>query len=481
MDQLIGRKEEIELLKKLYNSKQAEFLAIYGRRRIGKTFLITEFFKNKGIFFEITGSATANNKEQLLRFHHEFCGFFKQEKEIKPPKNWQEAFSRLKDAIAELKSNQKIVLFFDELPWLAQPKSKFLSALDYFWNRHFSRMTNILLIVSGSSASWMIHQVLNNKGGLYGRLSAHLRLRPFNLAEVKQYLQRRGIHLDCKQICEIYMVTGGVPKYLSFLEPASSAIQCIQSLCYNPQSPLIGEFHKLFHSLFKSPESHIEIIKALASTRRGLTRQQILKSTKISLGGHSSKVLRELEESDFITSLPQKNKQDRSITYMLSDEYSLFYLHWIDPIKSSILRGDDTSYWIKASGKPSWLSWAGFAFESLCLKHIHQIKEALKIGGVQTQSGYWKFSRDGKKNSEIDLVIDRSDQCINLCEIKFCNTVYEVTTSYAKELQAKKETFRAQTKTRKTLFTTLISPFGAIKNSAYLGSIDQQITIDQLF
>ena len=289
------------------------------------------------------------------------------------------------------------------------------------------------------------------------------------------------MHLNRKQICEIYLVTGGVPKYLSFLEPASSAIQCIQSLCYNPQSPLISEFHKLFHSLFKHPESHIEIIKILASKRRGLTRQEILKTAKIPIGGHSSKILRELEESDFITALYEKEKQDRSITYILSDEYSLFYLNWIDPIKSSILRGDDTNYWIKMAGTSSWLSWAGFAFESLCLKHIHQIKEALKIGGVQTQASYWKSSAAGKKNSEIDLVIDRADQCINLCEIKFCNSIYEVTKSYAQELQAKKEAFKTKTKTRKTLFITLITPFGASINTAFLSSVDNQIVIDELF
>lgn len=478
MSQIIGRKEEIKLLERLYSSKQAEFLAVYGRRRIGKTFLITEFFRNKGVFFEVTGSATATNKEQLLRFHLEFCGLFKKTDGIKPPKNWQEAFLRLKDAVSEIKSTQKIVLFFDELPWLAQSRSKFLSALDYYWNRHFSRMSNILLIVSGSSASWMINQVLNDKGGLYGRLSAHLRLRPFSLFDVEKYLEFKGIHLSRKQICEIYMVTGGVPKYLSFIQPASSAIQCIQSLCFIPQSPLLGEFHKLFHSLFKHPEAHIEIIKILACKRHGLSRINLLKEAKIPNGGTSSKILRELEESDFITAVYDN---DKSISYVLSDEYSLFYLNWIDPVKSSILRGDDTDYWMKLAGTSKWLSWAGFAFESLCLKHVQQIKNALKIGAVQTQASYWKTDTSGKKTSEIDLVIDRADQCINLCEIKFCNTEYEMTKSYAQELQAKKETYRKKTKTKKSLFTTLITPFGAATNAAYLNCIDNQIVIDELF
>ncbi len=481
MGNIVGRQEEIEILQRLYESKQAEFLAIYGRRRIGKTYLITEYFQNKGVFFEVTGSATATIKEQLLRFHREFCGLFKKEGKIKPPKNWEEAFRRLRDEVAEIQNNQKIVLFFDELPWLASPKSKFLSALDYYWNRHFSRMPQVLLIVSGSSASWMIHEILNHKGGLYGRLSAHLRLNPFSLSEVEQFLQSKGIALTRKQICEIYMVTGGVPKYLSFLKPASSSAQCIQSLCFTPQSPLIGEFHKLFHSLFKHPESHIELIRALAHKRQGMERTELVKEAKLPKGGHSSKVLRELEESDFITIVNEVGKKSRSARYVLSDEYSLFYLHWIDPVKSSILRGDDNDYWIKQSGSSAWLSWAGLAFESLCLKHVHKIKEALKIGGVTTQAGYWKSTVQGKKHSEIDLVIDRADQCINLCEIKFSNAPYQISKSYAQELQSKKETFRTMTRTRKALFTTIITPYGASPNPTYLSAVDNQIVIDELF
>ena len=482
MGQIIGREEEIELLERLYQSKNAEFIAIYGRRRVGKTYLVTEYFHDKGIFFEVTGSVTATTKEQLLRFHHEFCGLFKRTQQIKPPKNWQQAFERLTTALSELKSHQKIILFFDELPWLASPRSKFLSTLDYFWNRHFSRMPNVLLIVIGSSASWMINEVLNNKGGLYGRLSAHLRLRPFSLTETGRFLEFKGIHLTKKQICEIYMVTGGVPKYLSFLQPASSATQCIQSLCFSPQSPLIGEFHKLLYSLFKHPESHIEMIKILSENRHGLERQELLKKAKMERSGHATKVLRELEESDFITVLVKHGKQVRSSIYVLTDEYCRFYLHWIDPVKSTILRGDESDYWIKRANTPSWLSWAGLAFESLCLKHVRKIKDALKIGGVSTQTGYWKtMTRGGKKESEIDLVIDRADQCINLCEIKFCNAPYEVTKSYAKELQMKKEAFRTATKTRKALFTTLITPYGAAINSAYTSVIDNQVIIDELF
>ncbi|NGX39687.1 MAG: hypothetical protein KR126chlam1_01020 [Chlamydiae bacterium] len=215
---LVGRREEKEILDRLYRSNKAEFLAIYGRRRVGKTFLVREFFKGKGIYFEVTGSFNTQTKEQLENFHVEHCALFKNASSPLRPKSWREAFQQLIENIKKLKTDQKVILFFDELPWLATSRSGFLSALDYAWNRHLSSMSNVFLIVSGSAASWMLNKVINNTGGLYGRLSAHLRLLPFNLAEVEEYLIAHGIDLPRKQICEIYMVTGGIPKYLSYLE-----------------------------------------------------------------------------------------------------------------------------------------------------------------------------------------------------------------------------------------------------------------------
>lgn len=479
--QIIGRKEEIHLLDRLYRSQNAEFLAVYGRRRIGKTFLITQFFKDKGIFFEITGAPNTTTTEQLINFHDEFCALFTSEAIIKTPKNWSEAFRRLREALKKINPSQKIILFFDELPWLATARSQFLAALDYNWNRHFSRMPNVLLIVCGSAASWMVNQIVNNKGGLYGRLSAHLRLLPFTFSETEEYLQSRGINLPRTQICELYMVTGGVPKYLSYLEQGLSATQCIHSLCFTPQAPLLTEFHKLYHSLFRHPEPHLKIVSALANRRRGLLRSELLKEAQLKDSGRASEILNELLESGFLMMMPQIGKQVREARYYLSDEYSLFYFNWIDPVKSTLLHGVDKDYWITRQNSQAWRIWVGYAFETLCLKHIDKIKNALGISAVSTTSGYWKSVVEGKKESEIDLVIDRADQCINLCEIKFHAESYEMDAAYAKELLRKKELFRKRTKTRKALFTTLITTYGATKNSAYLSSVDNQLTLDQLF
>lgn len=481
IDKIIGRKDEKKLLEKLYRSSKAEFLAIYGRRRVGKTFLIREFFKDKGVFFEITGAYNVRNIDQLQNFHLEFCALFKNESDLSIPKNWKEALDRVKSSIKKIDKKQKIVLFFDELPWLASSKSDFLSALDYMWNRHFSTMSNVLLIVSGSAASWMISNVINNTGGLYGRLSAHLRLLPFNLSETEEYLIAHKIDLTKKQICEIYMIIGGVPQYLSYLEAGKSATINIHELCFKPQSPLLTEFHKLYHSLFKNAELHLLIVRALSNKRRGLSRLEMLKGAGLQNSGRIGDILQELEESGFIMTLPEVGKKTRDMRYYLNDEYSLFYLNWIEPEKGSLLQGVEKDYWIKRQTSPSWRSWAGFAFENLCLKHILQIKEALQIGGVSTISGYWKTMINGKKEIEIDLVIDRADNCMNLCEIKFHNVEFAITKTYAKELMKKKALFYERTKTKKALFTTLITPYGVRENANFFDAVENQLSIEALF
>ncbi len=486
MNQLIGREGEKKTLKALHGSSKAEFLAVYGRRRVGKTFLITEYFRDKGIFFEITGSPNASTSEQLANFHREYSALFESEGISAPPANWSEAFHRLATVCKKLAAAQRIVLFFDELPWLASPRSGFLSALDYFWNRHASRMPNILLIVCGSAASWMIKKVVDSRGGLHGRLSAHMRLLPFTLTETERYLHSQAAKLNRKQICELYMTMGGVPKYLSYISRGTSAAQVIDHLCFSPQGPLVTEFHRLYFSLFDSSEKHIACIQALArATQRGLSRREILDTVPaVSNGGTASAVLRELEEAGFISASLALGKRAQSRRYRLTDEYSLFYLRWIDPVKSQVLQRSDRAYWAKKRGTPAWYAWAGKAFESLCLKHINEIKEALSIGGVLTQHGHWEYRLKrgtGERGAEIDLVIDRADDCIHLCEIKFSDGEFAITKQYADQLERKKEVFREQTKSRKALFTTLITPYGIRDNIHARAVVDHSLTLEDLF
>jgi len=484
MPGIIGRQAEQAVLNKLYKQSNAVFLALYGRRRVGKTYLIDEFFRDKGIFFELTGSKKASKKEQLRNFFHEFLTLFPQNQTKAAPEDWGEAFHYLHQAIETIDQQQKIIIFLDELPWLAAPRSGFLGALEYIWNRHFSRRKNLILIVCGSAASWMIKKVINNKAGLYGRLTLSLPLYPFNLREMEQFLKAKHVELDRKQIVELFMVTGGIGAYLNHIVPGQSVAQNINQLCFRPSAPLFLEFNNLFQSLFSHSEKHLSIIKALAMKRRGLTQKALLKAANLPASGRTTEVLDELSTCGFIAALPTFGKVLKERKFRLVDEYSYFYLSWIQPVYLAILRGSNTEYWQQIFTSSSWLSWAGYAFENTCLKHIIKIKQALGIAAVNTTAAYWQYIP--KKNSEetgaeIDLIIDRADGCINLCEIKFCNAEFKIDKAYAKNLLNKKEVFREKTGTKKSLFTTLITPFGTIENSHYQSTVQNQITLDDLF
>lgn len=482
MEFFFGREKEKKHLQELYDSEKAEFMAIYGRRRVGKTFLVSEFFKDKGVYFEITGSKKAPKSEQIRNFHREFIALFPEENNVDPPKDWGDALNRLQLALQKLPHTQKVVLFFDELPWLAAPRSGFLRALDYFWNRHISRMNNVKLIVCGSAASWMIHHVIDDKGGLYGRLSSQMRLEPFTLTEVEHLLIARGIKLDRKQLITLYMAIGGIPKYLNFVKQGSSVMQMINDFCFKPQGFLFQEFPKLFKSLFDDAHKHIKVIKILAENRYGLSQSEIFEEAGLPTGGHSSSVLEELEESGFIASFPAYGKQVKDRRWRLIDEYSYFYLTWIENMRSSILQRTDADYWLKCQASQSWLSWAGYAFENVCLKHIGKIKEAIGITGVSSVDTQWSFRGDKSlPGVQIDLLIDRADNCINLCEMRFSNDTYVLSKKDKEALERKERVFRRETETNKTIFVTMITPYGVVENEHYLGTVQKQVTMNELF
>jgi hypothetical protein len=483
MSSIIGRENEKKVLEELYTSSESEFLAVYGRRRIGKTYLIRQFFKRKGFFFEITGSALATPKEQIARFQREYGALFQPEGEVLSFKDWSEALHQLQLSLRQLTDNQKVTLFFDELPWLCKG-SDFLSALEYCWNRHLSDMPNVLLIVCGSAAHWMLHNIVNNRGGLYGRLTAQMNLAPFSLSETETYLHAMDVKLPRKQICELYMTTGGVAKYLSYVKSGFSVSQTVNQLCFRPQSPLLPEFHRLYHSLFSKATAHVAIVNSLGTKRRGLKRLELLAATGLPNNGRTTTILEELELSGFVMQMPQYLHGKKEFKYYLIDEYSFFYLAWIDGMKSQILSGTDPDHWMKLAPSPSWNSWSGYAFEAICLKHIHKIREALQIGGVSCTVSHWKMTADsdlGERGVEIDLVIDRADNCINLCEMKFSCQEFSVSPAYAEELERKKRLFREKTKSKKALFTTLITSHGLSASSYATGAVDQSLTIEDLF
>ena len=484
MDQnIVGRKEEVAILREIYESNEPQFLAVYGRRRIGKTFLIHEFFRDKGVYFEITGVKGGKTSEQLLHFSYEFSLKFNNGDNIPTPRNWSKAFHLLNDAVEKVPKEKKIILFFDEVPWLASQKSRFLNALEHFWNRYMSRKNNLIMIICGSAASWIIKKIIYNKGGLHGRVTRKIRLLPFTLLETEEYLKSRHIEFDKKQIVELYMVFGGVPKYLSYAKRGTSVTQIINDTCFSVMGGLYDEFDKLYQSLFDSYEHHVAIVKTLAKTISGLTKNELIKNARLTSGGTSSKIIKELIDSGFIIYIPPFGKKKVGGKYRLIDEYSLFHETWIESISNISLEGVDSQFWIKKYHTPKWNAWSGYAFESLCLKHIYQIKKALGVSGISTvESGWWYIPKtEEEKGAQIDLVIDREDRCINLCEIKFSELEFVIDKPYAEKLQNKKLIFRSKMATNKTLFTTMITTYGVKKNDLYLATVENQLIMDSLF
>jgi uncharacterized protein len=472
---IVGRDQEIELLKELYDSHEPEFLAVYGRRRIGKTYLISEFFKDKGVYFEITGIKKGSMKEQLFQFAYAYSRVFNQGNRIETPKNWGEALTLLHEAVESCSRGKKVILFFDEVPWLATRRSKLLNALEHAWNRYLSRNKQVILIICGSSASWIIKNIINNRGGLHGRVTRKMRLLPFSLSETEQYLLSRQIELDRKQIIDLYIAIGGVPKYLSYVKKGKSAAQNINDLCFSLNGGLYGEFDNLYRSLFDKYEEHISIVKALAKNIEGLTKDELLKEVKLTSGGSSSKIIEELVDAGFLIYVPSFQKKTRGI-YRLIDEYSLFYLNWVHGVTNMGLESIDDRYWINKFETPKWRAWSGCAFESLCYKHIQKIKNKLGISGMSTIESGWRV-----QNAQIDLIIDRADKCINLCEMKYSDDEFVIDKEYLEKLNRKKRIFKDQTKTRKTLFTTLVTTHGVKKNGHYNSIVDQQLTMNDLF
>lgn len=480
---IFGRTNEIKILERLLHSKKPEFLAIYGRRRVGKTYLIHEFFKDKGVYFSVTGSINSNKKLQLRKFYRELKGKFPSCSHLKEPKDWDEALYALKEAISPIDPNNKIIIFFDELPWLASKRSGFLQALEYLWNQYLSHFNNVILIVCGSAANWIIKKVINNKGGLYGRLSEIIKLNAFTLDETEKFLASQNVHLSRKQIVELYMSLGGIAKYLTYVIPGESTAQTINRLCFTPQGTLVSEFNNLYQSLFDHYSKHVQIVKELAEKKSGIILKELLENLQISSGGQISSILEELEESGFIAACPEFLKKSKDKKIWLIDEYSYFYLSWMEKIKGSIVLGNDINYWLKMNRDPLFKVWSGYAFESICFKHLAQIKKALGISAVLTHESQWSYRPKNKseKGAQIDLIIDRKDDCINLCEIKFYQTEFTIDQAYAKELQRKIDVFKEHTKTKKTIFLTMITPFGLHHNQYYYELVNQELNLEHLF
>lgn len=407
-------------------------------------------------------------KEQLGAFNRQLQ-YYSGHK-WKMAKDWFEAFAQLREHLEAISGNKPIIVFLDELPWMDTPKSRFIKAFEYFWNSWGATNNRLKLIVCGSATTWMRENMLSDKGGLYNRTTRSLYLAPFTLHETEQYLLSRGIRWNRYQIAECYMVLGGTPLYLQMLERDLSLTQNIDHLFFIQNAPLSREYEFLFRSLFKEASLHRQIIETLANKAMGMTRTEIMAAAKIEDGGALTTALRNLCDCDFTRQYTAFGKSERGTIYQLTDMFTLFHLRYVKGY-----RGQDEHHWQNMIDSPSRRTWSGYSFEQLCLNHIRQIKQKLGISGVQSDICAWKG-----EGGQIDLLIDRRDQTINLCEMKFSQSEFEITKQYDKHLRERAETFRSATKTRKALHQTFITTYG-VKKNMYSGTIQGEVKLDDLF
>jgi uncharacterized protein len=469
---VLGRHAELSKFKQIVDSPKAEFVAVYGRRRVGKTFLIKEFFNYQFTFYA-TGLHKGNTQKQLTSFTIFINESFQANYE--PFANWLEAFHTL---IKELKKKKgKKILFIDELPWLDTKKSDFLTGLDFFWNSWASTQANLKLFVCGSAASWIINKLIKNKGGLHNRLTARVKLEPFTLHETELFLQSKSIALDRYQIVQLYMAFGGIPYYLEQVEKGWSAAQTIEQLCFKKSGLLKTEFSYVFSSLFANAEKHEQVIRAIFALGGSANREAIIAAGEFNSGGDVSTKLKELEESGFITTYIEYGMNSSKKIYAISDFYTMFYLKFIE---STTKKWKDD--WLNKIDDPEIKAWAGFTFEQVCLQHTPQIKETLKISGVSSNTTTWQKKGNAKtKGTQIDLIIDRRDRIINLCEIKFSINPFTITKAYDLALRNKIAVFKETTKTNKAVFCTMITTYGLVQNEYSRSIIQNEITMDDLF
>nr|MBQ5605162.1 AAA family ATPase [Bacteroidales bacterium] len=469
---IIGRKEEQQILHSAVQSDNSEFVAVYGRRRVGKTYLIRETFGYK-FTFQHTGLAKGNTKEQLFSFAISLrdAGY----DDCPIPKSWLEAFSLL-SAYLKNSTDEKKIVFLDELPWMDTPRSNFISAFEHFWNGWASARKDIVLIICGSATSWIINKVINDHGGLHNRVTKQIALQPFTLKECEMFAQSKGLEMSRYQLAECYMVLGGIPYYWSLLEKGLSFAQNIDKIIFAKNGKLSNEFNQLYASLFKSPEQYIDIVTALGKKKAGMTREEIIVATDKYSNGALSKVLDELEYCGFIRKYNGFGKKSKQAIYQLIDNYTLFYFKFIRQNENN-----DEHFWSASIDSAMHRAWSGLAFERLCMAHMQQIKAALGIAGVLSNVYSWRKEADETSDgAQIDLLIDRKDQVINLCEMKYSLSEYVIDAEYEQKLRNKKSIFIDTTNTRKAVHLTMVTTFG-IKANAHSGIVQNEITLEDLF
>lgn len=469
---IIGRERERDLIETCLHSGRPEFVAVYGRRRVGKTYLVREYFNSRFAFYA-TGIARASMSDQLRAFGDSLVRHGHGDRSV--PADWFDAFARLRDLLESGSayrepSSGRLVVFIDELPWLDTPRANFKPALEYFWNAWGSAHPELALIVCGSATSWVISNLLADTGGFHNRVTRQIKLEPFTLGECERFYESQGVVMSRQQVVESYMAFGGIPHYLGLVDRRFSLAQNVDLLCFSETGQLRHEFDVLFASLFKHSERHEKIVRAVAKRAGGVLRKEIEAQTGIGGDGLTTS-LAELEQCGFLRRYRDFTKEKSGFHYQLIDPFTLFHLRFIDTNK--------VSSWAEYVGRPGYYAWAGCAFERVCLWHVPQIKAALGIAGIESWECAWASSKSDP-GAQIDLLIDRRDGVVSVCEMKFSDDEFAITSSYEKQLRSKLSVFREETGTKKALHLTMVTTHGVARN-AHSGIVQREVLLDDLF
>lgn len=479
MNKIIGREREIEELEERYRSNKAEFVAIYGRRRVGKTFLVKELFQNKMAFYH--SGLSPYDKERKITMRDQLEAFYASlmrygMEESSCPKSWMEAFRMLGKLLDSQQDGKRQLVFIDELPWMDTPRSKFLMAFESFWNSWGAWHDNVMLIVCGSATSWMLDNLVNSKGGLYDRLTCQIKLSPFTLRECKRFFESKNIVMSDYDLVECYMIVGGIPYYLDYFKRGRSLAQNIDDLFFCNNAKLESEFTRLFASLFINPDEYMNVVKLLAKRHTGFTRDEIAEKLGIAPGGTFSKMLETLLASDFINSYHPFGHSQKELRYKLMDSFCQFYLHFVEGKKVT-----DESYWQHHQNMPQLNSWRGLAFERVCFTHIPCIKKALGVEGVASTESSWIVKGDeDKTGAQIDMLIIRDDRVVNLCEMKFLSKEYEPKSDDELLLRGRIVTLQERLSFKQTIHLTLVTTIG-LRQNAHSGIFQKVVTMGDLF
>ena len=468
---MVGRQKEQRVLRSLLDSDESVFAAVYGRRRIGKTYLVRKTFGDQFAFAH-SGMSSGKMADQLESFRNSLVAYG----HVSCPVlgGWISAFEELKMLLSSRPTGKKIV-FIDELPWLDTPKSRFIPAFEHFWNSWAAWRDDIVLIVCGSATSWLLNRFINSRGGLYNRVSHRIRLEPFTLLECEQYAQARQLALDRSQIAEFYMAFGGVAFYWSLLEKGMSVVQNIDRLFFSEGAPLRDEYRELYRSLFRVPGPYERIVTALGTRKSGMCRAEIAHVAGLKDNGALTKYLEELQQCGFVRRYAAFGKIGKDAHFQLLDNFTLFHQSFISGTGRRRVHS-----WSQMVDSHIHSTWKGLAFERLCLEHVQQMKKALGIGGVVTEECSWRGVGLDGQGVQIDLLLDRADRVINLCEMKCSEGVYALTSEDMDALKRRKDAVKLVSGNSKSIYLTLVTMHGLVHNSHW-NEIQNEIQLDDLF